>query len=59
MENIVQVRFFEFKSLFFCNECILLALVVGVRKPIKVYVNSTDVIIGRFAYVCVEVDLIV
>lgn len=44
-------------NLYFYDESILLALAGAVGKPVKVDSNTLDVRRGRFAHVCVEVDL--
>lgn len=43
--------------LFYYDESIILAMAATVGKPIKVDTNTKDVRRGRFARVCVEVDL--
>lgn len=44
-------------NLFYYDESILMAMAAAVGRPIKVDKNTLDVRRGRFARVCVEVDL--
>lgn len=55
-KTMVWIRF-PGLNLFFYDESILMALVAVVGKPIKVDSNTLDVRRGRFARVCVEIDL--
>jgi len=48
---------FPVLNLLYYDESILLALATTVGKPIKVDSNTKDVRQGRFACVCIEVDL--
>lgn len=44
-------------NLFYYDESILMALAATIGRPIKVDANTLDIRRGRFARVCVEVDL--
>lgn len=55
-KTMVWIRFPGLNLLYY-DESILLALAAAVGKPIKVDTNTLDVRRGRFARVCVEIDL--
>lgn len=44
-------------NLYYYDESVLLALAAAIGKPIKVDSNTLDICRGRFARVCVEIDL--
>ncbi|WJX69247.1 hypothetical protein P8452_53520 [Trifolium repens] len=55
-KTMVWIRF-PGLNLFYYDESILMALAAAVGKPIKVDSNTLDVKRGRFARVCVEINL--
>ncbi|XP_006606936.1 uncharacterized protein [Glycine max] len=56
-KTMVWIRFPGLNNLVYYDETILLALASAIGKPVKVDINPKDVRRGRFARVCIEVNL--
>lgn len=54
--TVVWIRFTGL-NLFYYDESILLAMAAAVGKPVRVDKNTLDIRRGRFARVCIEIDL--